>query len=79
MIESASQGMSNYHHGGRERSGRTLGEEYKGGSTRRRNLDESMMQLDRGQIGDQNIQEELDDANINVELEQGRAQGAGKL
>ena len=37
------------------------------------------MNLDRGQIGDQNIQEELDDANINVELEQGRAQGAGKL
>ena len=57
-----------------------MGEEYKGGSTRRRNLDESMMQLDRGQgQGDQNIQEELDDANINVELEQGRAQGAGKL
>ena len=78
--------MSNY--GGRERSGRTIGgsignsmgEEYKGGSTRRRNLDESMYQLDRGQgQGDQNIQEELDDANINVELEQGRAQGAGKL
>ena len=38
-----------------------------------------MMDLDREQIGNQNIQEELDNANINVELEQGRAQGAGKL
>ena len=38
-----------------------------------------MQALDREQIGNQNINTELDEANINVELEQGRSQVSGKL
>lgn len=54
-------------------------EERKGGRPRR-NLDESMMQLDTGgQNAEANWTPDIDDDNINVEMEQGRSSQAGKL
>ena len=38
-----------------------------------------MMKLDHAQIGVSQMTPDLDDANINVELEQGRSSQAGKL
>jgi len=58
MIDAHSTGMS-----------RDFGNAAKG-QRARRNLDESIMQLDdHGQIGDANWTPDLDDANINVEIE----------
>ena len=53
-------------------------ERKRGPSIRRENLDDSMMKLDHAQIGDNQVTT-LDDANINIELEQGRSSQAGKL
>ena len=72
LIEAHSTGMSRDFQRNPNRRVRHPDEERKGRA--RRNLDESMMQLDdHGQIADANWTPDLDDANINVELEQGRS------
>ena len=77
MLEAASSisgghGPQQYPHRNTERPGRR--EEHKGGGHQpknsRLNIDESMLQLDAHQIhSTTHSRDELDDANINVELE----------
>ena len=79
LIEAHSTGVSRDFQNNPSRRVRHPEEERKGVRARR-NLDESMMQLDdHGQVASANWTPDLDDANINVELEQGRSSQAGKL
>ena len=73
LIDAHSTGMSRDFGPGNRR-------EERKGRPARRNLDESMMQLDdHQQLNGENWTPDLDDANINVEIEQGRSSQAGKL